>query len=47
VSVWKAIRALVRRPRLLGEFRRLECDTKLAADRLAEELVRVIRARSA
>jgi adenosylhomocysteine nucleosidase len=47
VSVWKAIRALVRRPRLLGEFRRLARDTKLAANRLAEELVRVIRKRVA
>ena len=42
VSVWKAIRALVRRPALLGEFRRLARDTKLAARKLAEELVRVL-----
>jgi adenosylhomocysteine nucleosidase len=41
VSVWKAIRALVRRPRLLGEFRRLARDTKLAAEKLAGALVRI------
>ena len=45
VSVWKAIRALVRRPAMLGEFRRLARDTKLAANKLAEELVRVIQSR--
>jgi nucleoside phosphorylase len=42
VSVWKAIRALVRRPAMLGEFRRLSRDTKIAARKLAEELVRII-----
>ena len=45
VSVWRAIRALVCRPALLGEFRRLARDTKLAARKLAEELVRVVRRR--
>jgi adenosylhomocysteine nucleosidase len=43
VSAWKAVRALVRRPRLLGEFRRLARDTRLAARKLAEELLRVVR----
>jgi adenosylhomocysteine nucleosidase len=39
VSVWKALRALVRKPRLLSEFRRLARDTRLAAKNLAEALV--------
>lgn len=42
ISVWKACAALVRRPTLLGEFLRLGRDTKLAADKLAAELVNVI-----
>jgi adenosylhomocysteine nucleosidase len=47
VSVWRAVRALVRRPRLLGEFRRLARDTKLAANRLAEELAKFVGQRPA
>lgn len=39
VSAWKALRALVRRPALLGQFRRLARDTRLAARNLAEALV--------
>jgi adenosylhomocysteine nucleosidase len=42
VSVWKAIRALVRKPSLLGEFRRLARDTRLAAKNLADALVNLI-----
>jgi adenosylhomocysteine nucleosidase len=42
VSVWKAIRALVRKPSLLGEFRRLARDTRLAAKNLAEALMKLI-----
>ncbi len=42
VSVWRAIRALVGKPSLLGEFRRLAIDTRLAARKLAEELVKII-----
>jgi len=42
VSPWKAIRALVRKPALLGEFRRLARDTKLAARNLANELMRIV-----
>ncbi len=41
VSVWKACAALVRRPALLGEFRRLARDTRLAARTLAAALVPV------
>jgi adenosylhomocysteine nucleosidase len=42
VSVWKACKALVRKPRLFREFLRLAKDTKLAARNLAETLVKVI-----
>ena len=42
VSVWRAIRALVCKPALLGEFRRLARDTKIAARTLADELVRIL-----
>src|SRR5207253_1577357 len=42
VSAWKAVRALVRKPALLGEFRRLARDTKLAAKKLADELVKIL-----
>ncbi|VTU00144.1 nucleoside phosphorylase : Nucleoside phosphorylase OS=Thioflavicoccus mobilis 8321 GN=Thimo_3445 PE=4 SV=1: PNP_UDP_1 [Gemmataceae bacterium] len=42
VSPWKAIRALVRKPALLGEFLRLARDTKLASRTLARELLRVV-----
>lgn len=35
VSVWRAIAALIRRPRLLGEFNRLARDTTIAATALA------------
>jgi adenosylhomocysteine nucleosidase len=38
VSVWKAVRALARKPALLGEFRRLARDTRFAARNLAEAL---------
>ena len=44
VSVRKACAALVRRPKLLGEFLRLGRDTKLAARNLADALVQVINA---
>ncbi|HEV3385083.1 MAG TPA: hypothetical protein VG097_09715 [Gemmata sp.] len=43
VSVWKAVRALIGKPTLLGEFRKLARDTKLAARKLAESLERIIR----
>ncbi len=46
VSVWKAIRALVRKPSLLGEFRRLARDTRLAARNLADELAKIIKQES-
>jgi adenosylhomocysteine nucleosidase len=42
VSVPRACAALVRKPSLLGEFRRLARDTKLAASNLAQELVKII-----
>lgn len=44
VSVWRVCAALVRKPKLLGEFLRLGRDTKLAARRLAAELVNVVGA---
>jgi adenosylhomocysteine nucleosidase len=44
VSVWRALRALVGKPSLLGEFRRLAKDTRLAARKLAETLVKMVRA---
>jgi adenosylhomocysteine nucleosidase len=43
VSVWKAVRALIGKPTLLGEFRRLARDTRLAAQKLAETLERIVR----
>jgi adenosylhomocysteine nucleosidase len=42
VSPWKAARAVVRQPLLLGEFRRLARDTKCAAEELATELRRIV-----
>jgi adenosylhomocysteine nucleosidase len=42
VSVLKACGALLRKPRLLGEFLRLARDTKLAARNLASALARII-----
>ncbi len=39
VSVWRAVRALARKPALLGEFRRLARDTRFAAQNLADELM--------
>jgi adenosylhomocysteine nucleosidase len=43
VSVLRACGALLRKPRLLGEFLRLARDTKLAAKSLADALARVIK----
>lgn len=45
VSPWRAMKALLQRPRLLGEFRRLARDTNVAAQKLADELVRIVTAR--
>jgi adenosylhomocysteine nucleosidase len=45
VSVLKACRALVGKPSLLSEFRRLARDTKLAARNLADALVRFVTPR--
>lgn len=42
VSPWKALKALLRKPSLLGEFRRLARDTKHAARQLAAALVDVV-----
>lgn len=42
VSPLKAAAALVRQPSLLGEFRRLARDTKHAARKLAEALMRIL-----
>jgi adenosylhomocysteine nucleosidase len=42
VSAWKAFGALLRKPALIGEFRRLARDTRLAARNLAEALVIII-----
>jgi adenosylhomocysteine nucleosidase len=42
VSMWKALRAAARRPRLLGEFRRLARDTRVAARNLAAALFRIL-----
>jgi adenosylhomocysteine nucleosidase len=39
LSIWKVLRLLLRKPRLLGEFRRLDRDTRLAARNLAAALV--------
>jgi adenosylhomocysteine nucleosidase len=46
VSAWKAIRALVGKPSLLGEFRRLARDTRIAANKLAEALSAIITRQS-
>jgi adenosylhomocysteine nucleosidase len=42
VSAWRACGALVRRPALLSEFLRLARDTRFAARKLAEALVKTI-----
>lgn len=42
VSIWKAMKALARRPALLPEFRRLARDTRLAARNLADALMTVL-----
>jgi adenosylhomocysteine nucleosidase len=42
VSAWRAFRALLRRPSLMGEFRRLAWDTRLAARKLAETLAKLV-----
>jgi adenosylhomocysteine nucleosidase len=42
VSIWKAMKALARRPALLSEFRRLARDTRLAARNLADALMTVL-----
>lgn len=42
VSIWKAMKALARKPALLGEFRRLARDTRLAARNLADALMALI-----
>ncbi|WP_439631359.1 phosphorylase family protein [Gemmata sp.] len=42
VSPWKAMRALVRKPALLGEFLRLARDTNLASRTLAREVMRIV-----
>jgi adenosylhomocysteine nucleosidase len=42
VSPWKAAWAVVRQPSLLGEFRRLARDTKLAAEKLASALRQIV-----
>jgi adenosylhomocysteine nucleosidase len=42
VSIWKAMKALARRPALLSEFRRLARDTLLAARNLADALMAVL-----
>jgi adenosylhomocysteine nucleosidase len=42
VSVWKAVWALVRKPSLFGEFRRLARDTRRASQTLATELAAVV-----
>jgi adenosylhomocysteine nucleosidase len=42
VSSWKACRALVSKPSLFWEFRRLARDTRIASRALAEELLTVI-----
>ena len=47
VSWWRAVRAVVRKPSLLGEFRRLARDTKIAARNLARELVDLLAAQRA
>jgi adenosylhomocysteine nucleosidase len=42
VSIWRAMKALARRPSLLAEFRRLARDTKLAARRLSDVLMSLV-----
>jgi adenosylhomocysteine nucleosidase len=42
VSPWRAMAALVRRPSLLGEFRRLARDTRAAARSLAAALIEIV-----
>ena len=42
VSLWRAMRALLGRPSLLGEFRRLARDTKIAANNLADALAEIV-----
>jgi adenosylhomocysteine nucleosidase len=42
VSSWKAAAAILRRPRLLGEFLRLARDTRRASQNLATVLVRLL-----
>ena len=44
LSVWKTLGVLLRKPSLLGEFRRLDRGTRLAARNLAETLVKVVSA---
>jgi adenosylhomocysteine nucleosidase len=46
VSPLKAVATLARQPSLLGEFRRLARDTRLAAANLAAELARVVKQQS-
>ena len=41
VSVWKAVKALLRKPSMIREFRRLARDTRLAGKKLAEELAKI------
>jgi adenosylhomocysteine nucleosidase len=43
VSAWKAFRALLKKPALMGEFRRLARDTRLAARNLAKALLNIIQ----
>jgi len=43
ISAWKAFRALLRKPALMGEFRRLARDTRLAARNLADALVNIVQ----
>jgi adenosylhomocysteine nucleosidase len=42
VSAWRAVRALLKKPTLAGEFRRLARDTRLAAQKLAETLAAIV-----
>jgi hypothetical protein len=42
VSIWRAMKALAQKPGLLGEFRRLARDTKLASRNLAEALMAIL-----
>lgn len=47
LSVWKVLRVLVRKPSLLGQFWRLDRDTRLAARNLAAALVKLLGERGA